>query len=369
MSSPESYAPVPAPRDIDPTDDSEPTLETTDLTDNEATVDTETVVDTREVSPTGSKVVRAAERINAFLERRAINKAHGQANKENAQRDKAAQDEAYDSYSDNIATTADRESLEADWAAADDARMNELHAEANKENKNIDKAARKAERDQAIERAKEKLRGFGARALNVAKAGGNLVLGAGILTGEAAARGAQAAGQRGADAYSSAKAKAGETVDAARGYVDSKVDSINNAAESFNQKTEAVAEKIKGTPDQVKAWWKDRKEKATVKKAEKDQARSERKQAREDRYAEKIKTRNEKRVESVRKAEAARAARRAKWATRGNNAKEYVGDKAGNIRDTMNTKKAAVGTFAGRVIAAGKAAHGAGKESWESSRP
>ncbi len=52
------------------------------------------------------------ERVSVILERRAINKLHGQALRENEQFDRETQDAAYADYAENIAATAKREAEE-----------------------------------------------------------------------------------------------------------------------------------------------------------------------------------------------------------------------------------------------------------------
>lgn len=108
--------------------------------------------DTREVSPTGASLLRAANRVNTILERRAINKAHGEALKEDRQRTKEAtsqEDEAY--------------------------RMN-------------DRYDARAARTEKLEVAKDKVRGFGRKGLAFLKNAGLITLGAGLLAGEKSGR-------------------------------------------------------------------------------------------------------------------------------------------------------------------------------------
>lgn len=101
------------------------------------------------LSPAGSRLIGAAERVNAFLEKRVVNKAHGEALSEEAKRSVEAQDGVYATYDENLSATADRENAEA---AAD-------------------KAARREARAEKIADAKNTVRSWGAAALKAAKRG------------------------------------------------------------------------------------------------------------------------------------------------------------------------------------------------------
>ena len=57
------------------------------------------------------KLQAVTGRVRAFLERRALNKAHGEALKEDTQRQVEAQNAAYDTYANNIAYTSEKERL------------------------------------------------------------------------------------------------------------------------------------------------------------------------------------------------------------------------------------------------------------------
>lgn len=97
-----------------------------------------------ELSPTGSRVKQAADRINNMLESRAINKAHSEALAENKSRDYVAQDAAFASYEENVTYSKD-------------------YNTALKANEHIDAKAARAEK---LESAKDKVRGIGRSALN-----------------------------------------------------------------------------------------------------------------------------------------------------------------------------------------------------------
>lgn len=67
--------------------------------------------DERAVSPAAERLQAATNRVRSILERRAINKAHKEAIKEDAQRTREAQDAAFASYEDNINYTETKEKL------------------------------------------------------------------------------------------------------------------------------------------------------------------------------------------------------------------------------------------------------------------
>lgn len=69
-------------------------------------------VDTRVTSKWAERLQRTADTVGTFLENRAINKAHKEALKEDHGRTVEAQNEAYDSYAENISVTKERESEE-----------------------------------------------------------------------------------------------------------------------------------------------------------------------------------------------------------------------------------------------------------------
>ncbi len=117
--------------------------------------------DHRDPSPMASVLRRFA---NA-LERRAVNKAHGEALTEDTERKISAQSEAYASYDDNITRSQDIDTAYA---------MNEQFD------------ARVA-RQEKIDAAKENVRDIGRRAVEALKSAGLITLGAGLIAGEFAA--------------------------------------------------------------------------------------------------------------------------------------------------------------------------------------
>ena len=98
-------------------------VETAPRTTPEATVDPETIAEIDEAGASAERrrdtlEYRATEflsvtirRVSVMLEKRAMNKAHGEAIKEDGQRLRDAQDEAFASYENNIAYTAEKEKL------------------------------------------------------------------------------------------------------------------------------------------------------------------------------------------------------------------------------------------------------------------
>jgi len=60
--------------------------------------------DERVLSPMAERIKAATNRVSTFLERRAVNKAHGEALNEDFSRKQDAQDEAYATYDNNIIT-------------------------------------------------------------------------------------------------------------------------------------------------------------------------------------------------------------------------------------------------------------------------
>lgn len=67
--------------------------------------------DDRSVSPAAERLQAAADRVRGVLERRAINKAHKEAIKEDSRLTREAQDAAYETYEDNINYTETKEKL------------------------------------------------------------------------------------------------------------------------------------------------------------------------------------------------------------------------------------------------------------------
>lgn len=173
--------------------------------------------ETREISPLGSTLVRAAERVSSILEARAINKAHGEALKEYRDRD-------HSDYVDHIASLA--ESTEATPMAQVSAQMA------------LEREYRIADREQLIADAKDKLRGFGNSALRRLKSAGLIGLGIGIIGAEAGAKSAK----KGAELASEGARFAGKTVK-------------TNAEVAAAVGKHYVGEKVENAKEKVTATW------------------------------------------------------------------------------------------------------------------
>lgn len=135
--------------------------------------------DNRVLSEAGSSLVNVATRINSFLERHQLNKAHKAAIRENTARDNAILNEAYDEEASRELAKL-RAQNEAMTSYSDNFVASYKLSEAQK----------KAEKREKIDAVKESVRGVGRRTLDVVKTAGLVTLGVGILAAE---RGAQAA--------------------------------------------------------------------------------------------------------------------------------------------------------------------------------
>ena len=253
--------------------------------------------DTRAVSPTGATLVRAAQRINGLLERRAIdNKAHGDALKEYRDRD-------HSGYVDHIADL--KESEEATPMARATAEMA------------LDSEYRKADREAMVEKAKNKVRGFGTSALSRLKNAGRLAVELPVVALEAGANGVKRANE----AMGDATMKGFEKIETGMDTVGTKiVDTKANVKEKyqtfqFNRETNANQRQFQ-------------KDYAKEMKAFDKEAKSEQKlQAKVDKWESKFAAKEDRRFErSMRKKEAEerRAARRQRWADRRNTIKEAI---------------------------------------------
>lgn len=96
---------LPAPESLPATPDVDPeTIDEINLI--------EEPIDTRVTSKWAIRLEITAEKVGSFLEDRAINKAHKEALNEDQSRKAQAQDEAYDSYTENVDVVKERESNE-----------------------------------------------------------------------------------------------------------------------------------------------------------------------------------------------------------------------------------------------------------------
>lgn len=134
-----------------------PSVPTVEQLDNlVSTPSVESNLDNRELSPTASLMRGAVNKVAAMFERRALNKAHGEALKDDRSRTDRLQNEAFDSYAENISFTQNREQDE----------MREA-------------------REAKIEDAKKMVNRIGRSALTGVTNAGLITLGIGILAGEA----------------------------------------------------------------------------------------------------------------------------------------------------------------------------------------
>ncbi len=313
-------------------------------------------LETREVSPVGSRVMEAATRVNRYLEQRAINKAHGEALENDRERTVAAQNDAFASYEDNIATTADREAAEdqfaADWDEAH--RMN-------------DKFDARAARREKIEVAKNHLRGIGRIAKNALLFG----VGVGVMTAERGAAKIDAYKQQRevSKAHSEAlREDKQRTVEAQEDAFDSYEENIQRSAEldeAYRENDEFDANKA---AEQAAI---DRLHGKALKMNEKIDRANKSKELHDSWVAE----HRELAVQRKEAAIARRIARREKWAQRKETVLRYGRDtrdaavesgKRGyeSARDKAAQQKAKVGRFTTRAVAAGQGAIDGAREGW-----
>ncbi|MDB5165347.1 MAG: hypothetical protein JWM00_237 [Candidatus Saccharibacteria bacterium] len=183
----------------------------------------------RELSPTASLIRVAANRVAGALEQRALS-IHT----------KEAQEQAFDSYENNIATSK------------------QLDKDENKAYKMNERFESSQARQEKLDEAKIKVRGFGRSALAHLKNAGMITLGVGLLAGEAAGRGAK----RGAEA----------AIDGTKNVTTKTADKLGDATMSGLGKAENLAEtvgtKILGVAESVKEAREYRKEAAARRKDE-----------------------------------------------------------------------------------------------------
>lgn len=249
----------------------------------------ELINDTREVSSTGTSIVRAAQRIHNLLERRAINSAHSEALKEYRDRD-------HSDYIDHLANLKD--SQEATPMARATAEMA------------LEGEYRKADREEMIEKAKNKVRGFGSSALTRLKNAGRLTVGLPVTAVEAGIKGAKRANEAMGDAVMAGFEKAEASMDAVGNKIaDTKANiKTGHQTRQFNRETRSNQRQFQ-------------KEYAKEMKAFDKEAKSERKlQAKVDGWESKFAE------HSIRKkaAQERREARRERWAERRAMIKEAI---------------------------------------------
>lgn len=301
-------------------------------TDSEASVEASNIPGYSELSPTGSMLIGAATRINGILERRAVNKAHDEALKEYRERD-------YNGYVDHLGSLED--SSEVSPAAKASARMA------------LDREYLKADIQEKLDKAKDKVRGFGRSALSRLKGAGLITAGLGIMSAEATGRSVKKA----SEATKTGTIKFGEKVG------DGFITGLKKVEAGMDSAGETVAD-IRSARRQAA----DRKADAVATQ----EAIA---------HAEKIKTQREKEAARQERREAALArknVRHAKWASRREAVKQgFVDVKDATVKgakfakDTVKTnaefagaatreisreQKAKLGRFAARARAAGEGA-------------
>lgn len=121
--------------------------------------------DNRELSPMSARITRAANRIKGYLEKRAMGKAHTAALDEYRERDPS-------DYVDHIAKVAESDNPQA-----------AEYAQGQLDTENI-----RADRQEMLDNARNKLASFGKAALHGAKEAGVTALGVGIITAETAVK-------------------------------------------------------------------------------------------------------------------------------------------------------------------------------------
>ncbi len=182
---------------------------------SEAATEADTI-ENRELSPTASKLDRLSGTISRIADRlnsRARNKAHSEAIKEDTFRTETAQDESYDSYSDNIAVTKDRE-----------------------------RGEKREAREAQIDNAKTFLKKTGRSAVEAAIKGGEIAVGIGYIAGETVINKTVQAAETGKDLAETAALKAMYAADTAR-------DKIETAALGAMYAVDQGREAIEGTID------------------------------------------------------------------------------------------------------------------------
>jgi|GEM_PF-3842200 len=212
-----------------------PTPEEVEALVNPVSVETN---DTRELSPTASRLRNAANKVAMVLEQRTLNRLHGQALQEDNSRTEAAQNDAYDSYSDNIAATQSRELLNPDdgkdmafdrFKVRQEVANAAYKAEYTPKKREAYETAQKLEeserqklqeaREARIEDAKKFVKNVGRSALKSTIDTGTTLLGIGLLAGEAIVNTTVTAVEKGRDLAETA-------VDRGRDVVTGTVDSL-----------------------------------------------------------------------------------------------------------------------------------------------
>jgi hypothetical protein len=167
----------------------------------------------REVSPTGSSLLRAAGRVNSFLEKRVINKAHSEALVMNEDHD--AEVAMTNAHEEAIGMN-DAESVAAydrSFDAAIIENRDRDHEEALPMNKAFDKTERRDARAERLDEAKDRVRKLGRASWRKSKDAGLLVAGGALLASEATANAARSGAETVALGAMEAKDKASSVIE------------------------------------------------------------------------------------------------------------------------------------------------------------
>ena len=169
------------------------------------------------VSPFGTKLVLAASRINSLLESRLANKADKEQLAENRERSLELQNEAYNTYQPNLTNTKN-------------------HEEGLRMNKRFDA---RAARQEKLDQAKSKVRGFGRSALNKLKDAGLIGLGVTIAGASKSKELATEASQKTKDSIASGIDKAEELAGKAgqkmEGAIESGINTVSSTVEGAKE--------------------------------------------------------------------------------------------------------------------------------------
>lgn len=221
------------------------------------------VVASPDISPTGQKIIHAANKVNDFLENRAINKAHGDALAEYRSRDMA-------DYTDHLSELS--ESKDASYQGRDFGNMALIRED------------NRADRNEKIDAVKDRARRIGGVALRGLKTAGLMSLGAGVMAGEKAAGGvgftrdmvavnAHAAKEIGKYKVSSS---VDDTKEAAKAKVAKVADRISAKMNAGKDAVQKRVDKVTDTVDATKETYEYRRQEAMDRKDEKRTRRYER---------------------------------------------------------------------------------------------
>lgn len=243
-----------------------------------------------ELSPAATRIRIAAERAAAFLEDRAETKLKV-----------TEQDEAYDSYSENISATRNR--------------IREEHVDAIEEK---------------IENAKTHIGGIGNAALGRLKNAGLITIGLGVMAGEAGVRGVRRSSEAAGDVVIGGLQKVEAGMDTVGNKI---VDTKAGAKEhyqtyQFNRETKANQKQFQ------------REYAKEVKAFDKEAEKQSKLQAKADKLESKAAAREDRRFEREMRKKVAlerRAERRARWVAKGNAVKDMAIGSAEAVKETYSS--------------------------------